>query len=915
MWWVVLFVVGCAWGAPIITVTPRNGMIYNNVTQKVRIQGSGFRGDGTNVHLKFIPPMAEDDFKVQVTSETAIFVGLKPGKSWPVTYGEDGSAQATTFYLTEFKDDKVGDENLLEEAVVVGTTIETPTVMHGGDKVIYMSATQKFNINGTGFRAKDVKLTFEPPLERDEDYILQVKSSSCMILNLKTGKKWRTDGDPGPLKLRRIDTGAGPLRVDAKYGGVTVAEVQVDLGAHGVTVDSTPEQKVYQSSKTVQVQGDGFSTTGPPSSNTLKWGNSLRGKGLNYTITSATSTNLRLELEPKSQWRMNPSNLPGPLMLLAVNAGAGLVPVGPTEAKKGRVVATVFEDPAIDANPTKTIYMTHTHELWITGRGFTRNAYLTSLTFEPPLVFGVDYVASVSNRTHVLIMLMEGKKWAPVAGVLRVTSVDTGAGPVRDFTPVVVANVASDADESKTGVSVSPTQSQQLYQTAALKKLVISGAGFCEDPGLEFQPALQKNVDYAISKATDSEIHLELKPEKKWRFEGGSLFVTAVTCPNSGRVELAYGSGIVVAKILSDPTVDASERKIYNSYTKKLVVQGLGFALDGTEVSLKPTSRTAYTVVSIEATEVVLALNDGKSWLPAADASGGNGGDADEPLGEIVVTKLDTGAGEVVMPGEGVVVAKVFADGEGPICDDSCEWAMDGVCDDGSNSGPVWQDDDYGGFYAYDDYYERGYYYEEDDDFLAPVCEPGTDCSDCGDAFRGPDEVTAANANVECTNTCPWADDGYCDDIRTSGICDLGTDCKDCGPASASNFTKWDDDGWWDDDASYWDDDYDFESYTSVDDEPHVAFIQSTPNPKTRKKDLEEQQGIGGIFMMILEGIVVGIGAIMCTIGSWFAFRFYKGEKLPFDLVPPDADFEGGSNDKTTAAVEITPDVTYSGAK
>jgi len=895
--------------APIVTVLPRQQMIYNNVTQKVRLQGSGFHGDGSSYHLKFAPHMSEDDFKVTVVSDTVLSLGLKPGKSWPLLT-DDGATQATTVFLSEFKDDKIGDDNLLEEPVVVGTVIETPTVMHGGDKVIYMTGSSKFNINGTGFRAKDLKLVFDPPLTRDEDYILSVKSPTCVILNLKTGKKWRSDGEPGPLKLRRIDTGAGQLRVDAKYGGVTVAEVQVDLGPHGVTVESTPEQKVYQSfSKVVKVEGKSFNST--PSLNTLKWGNSLRGKGLNYTITSATSTHLSLQLTPASQWRANPVNLPGPLMLLAVNAGAGLVPVGPTEAKKGRIVATVFEDPVVDPNPTKTIYMTHTHELWITGKGFTRNSYVTALTFEPPLVFGVDYVASVTNRTHLLVMLLEGKKWAPTPGVLRVTSVDTGAGPVRDFTPVVVANVASDADESKTGISVTPTQSQQLYQTAALKKLVVTGAGFCADPGLEFQPPLAKGVDYAVARASPTELQLELKPGKKWHYEGGSLYVTAVTCPPSPRVQLAYGTGIVVAKILSDPTVDASERKIYASLTKKLVISGLGFALDGTVLELKPTSKLAYTVESTEATEVVLALKDGKSWL-APDATSSASGD--EPLADVVVTKLDTGAGEVKMPGEGVVVAKVYADNEGPICDDSCEWALDGVCDDGTNSGagPVWQDDDYGGFYAYDDYYERGYYYEEDDDFMAPVCEPGTDCHDCGDAFRGPDEVSAQAANVECTNTCPWANDGYCDDVRTSGMCDLGTDCKDCGPASASNYSKWDDDGWWDDDASYWDDDYDLGSY-AADDAPHVAYIQSTPNPKSRKKDLQEQQGIGGIFMMILEGIVVGIGAVMCTIGSWFAFRFYKGEKLPFDLVPPEADFD--NDKKGVAAVEITPDVSYSGAK
>ena len=80
------------------------------------------------------------------------------------------------------------------------------------------------------------------------------------------------------------------------------------------------------------------------------------------------------------------------------------------------------------------------------------------------------------------------------------------------------------------------------------------------------------------------------------------------------------------------------------------------------------------------------------------------------------------------------------------------------------------------------------------------VISAGTDCGGAD-----PDAPT-----VECTNTCQWANDDYCDDTRTSGLCDLGTDCHDCGPASKGNFTTFDDDGWWDDDENYWDDDYDW---------------------------------------------------------------------------------------------------------
>lgn len=78
-------------------------------------------------------------------------------------------------------------------------------------------------------------------------------------------------------------------------------------------------------------------------------------------------------------------------------------------------------------------------------------------------------------------------------------------------------------------------------------------------------------------------------------------------------------------------------------------------------------------------------------------------------------------------------------------CDDSCAWALDGVCDD-PTSGAWW-----------------------------PLCALGTDCSDC----RG-----AAAPSTACTDTCPYAHDGWCDDGgpgASYSVCALGTDCGDCG--------------------------------------------------------------------------------------------------------------------------------------
>jgi hypothetical protein len=63
---------------------------------------------------------------------------------------------------------------------------------------------------------------------------------------------------------------------------------------------------------------------------------SIRGKGVNFTVVRHTESQLVLELAEGSKWRANPQNLPGGLVLLAVDAGAGFVAVGPTEVRRKR---------------------------------------------------------------------------------------------------------------------------------------------------------------------------------------------------------------------------------------------------------------------------------------------------------------------------------------------------------------------------------------------------------------------------------------------------------------------------------------------------------------------------------------------------------------------------------------------------
>lgn len=188
------------------------------------------------------------------------------------------------------------------------------------------------------------------------------------------------------------------------------------------------------------------------------------------------------------------------------------------------VVATVFEDPMV-LRSTAVLYRTHSHELWVTGRGFTRGAYKTAIEFDPPLIDGDDVEITVFNRTHIKVALQIGKAWGPSDTRLKVTRINTGAG-LRDLGGIQVANIMPDSEEHASGVTVSRSD-QSLYQTAALRKLVITGSGLTRDAKFTFEPYLASS-DYDMEFVSDSKVILSLKAHKRWREFGGVLLCTSV---------------------------------------------------------------------------------------------------------------------------------------------------------------------------------------------------------------------------------------------------------------------------------------------------------------------------------------------------------------------------------------------------
>lgn len=706
------------------------------------------------------------------------------------------------------------DKNLLPEPLILAQVLPAPTVVPSYD-IIYTTATNELRINGTGFvGAKKIDIYFDPPLFKDISYSVvngPPFSRDQIVIRIRHLYKWREE--PGPLKVVAVDTGAGPVKVNGD-DGVTVAEVQADLDLHGVSVDSTaPQQLIYHDEPNILITGSGFNTQG----NTLRFTNNILGKGVNYTAISTTPSSISLRLTPGSFWRMNVENLPGFLTLLAVNAGEGFVAVGPTNAAKGRDVATVFERPQVFSSNTK-IFRTHSHELHIKGAGFPTAISKPSFKFSPPLVEGVDYSVIVIDRTDCEITLRDGRAWAPTSGPLLLTAINTRGDEAGWINlpggGIHIAEVIEDVDAAVTGgVEIYP-MGVKVYQSALQEEIVIAGNGFKQGMSITFEPDVKEGVDYDFEVSSRNKIVLHLRSGKKWRADPGFLIAKSVKIGGSV-YPLAGSDGIRVAVVLADPSIDSGKDSFHETQSKVIAISGKGFTnVADTKVIIRPTSPGAYKVLAVLDDTIRVQLKPDYDWLPSFLTLKGEDDSKKIPL---QVTGLDTGAGEISFA-EPITIGFVVKDREGVICDDSCEFAFDGVCDDGSEpeDGEYYSyylDDDMGGYYNEEggegDYYGEMYddYYMADDGYKVSACVEGTDCTDCGgvDAIVDYSVPPTADSGVEaCVNTCPYARDGVCDDPRGANYCKLGTDCQDCGPVGADNFTKADDDGWWDDDDDYW---------------------------------------------------------------------------------------------------------------
>mmetsp|Transcript_30114 Transcript_30114/g.37774 ORF Transcript_30114/g.37774 Transcript_30114/m.37774 type:complete len:926 (-) Transcript_30114:391-3168(-) len=896
-----------------VSVVERQPILYDTVTPKLRIQGTGFQS-GSAVSLDIVPPLKQDqDYNLEVTSDTVLTLILKKHKKW-AAISQD--SPQVTLYLSAVKIDGV---NQLDGTVSVAAVIGTPTVTESS-QVIYHQSTPTLTINGTSL-SKVHAIVFDPPIKVDVDYSIVQHTYGAIKLTLLTGKAWRQE--PGPLKLVRIDCGGGLLQLGSEGKGIRVAEVQADLDAHGVTV-VTSKEPIYQSTPSLMITGTGFNSE----ITKLRFYNNLRGQGQNYTTTMLTPTSMTLQLNEGAKWRENVKQLPGPLTILAADAGAGWVALGATAAKRGRTVATVYEDPKITPADVE-LWQTHSHHLTITGAGFNYG-FRPQITTTPPLTYADDYTITVLNRTCMVMELALDSQWCLPPCEISINSINTGAGVV-DVGSVKVAHVVEDSEIHESGISVARSV-DLLYQSAHYKPLDITGTGFTNDIKLTFYPPLVEGTDYTMSVTSGEELTLNLIEGRKWREDHGPLLLFAVDPDGDKKKEqpiiMGSGAGIQVANILKDPVVESSEKTIYESHTTMVTIKGSGFT-GGFGVGefpialqLQPTGADAFEVVSNTDTLITLRLKDGKKWANVDDGA----------TKILKVKAIDSGAGEEQFKPP-VTIADIYSDlsdDEKAQCDDSCIYANDGECDEEGRDtyyGSWYSDysDDFWTLGGYSSYYrssyttDEGYYgysYAGYGSFglstlnnIAP-CSPGTDCTDCGGIAVGGNEP-------ECENTCMFARDGYCDDPRANNLCKLGTDCQDCGPKSAANFTDHWDTAWFDeDDDFFYDYDEDLTWWNEFEEQPEEKKEAGGASPvdnikKETKTIKDETAGAGSTFMSVLEGLVYLIGAVFVGAGALFAYRWYNGQPIPYMLVSQNADRDVEMRGRFRGP--ITPDVVHTG--
>jgi hypothetical protein len=268
----------------------------------------------------------------------------------------------------------------------------------------------------------------------------------------------------------------------------------------------------------------------------------------------------------------------------------------------------------------------------------------------------------------------------------------------------------------------------KVYQSILNQKIQIVGNGFKSDIIIDFGPNLQLGVDYQMESLTEKSFILTLLPGKKWGAGPGFIFIRAVQMDGKRySTVIAPESGICIARVYRDPVIPSSNQIIYESQSKLIIPPGSGLTdPQQMRLYLRPTPLNAFSIQAVLLNAIHLQLKPEMKWIPSSQSLDPAADETNKvPL---QVTDLDTGAGLITF-NEPITIGFVMKD---PICDDSCEFPLDGVCDDGSqaeennNKREKKTTKESNAYYVqYDDYYLT------DDEYKVAACVLGSDCTDC----------------------------------------------------------------------------------------------------------------------------------------------------------------------------------------
>jgi hypothetical protein len=356
--------------------------------------------------------------------------------------------------------------------------------------------------------------------------------------------------------------------------------------------------------------------------------------------------------------------------------------------------------------------------------------------FNFPLIKGLHYTDATNYPVYaneVVLKLYPGAKWGWGPGELKLMSFETEGGRIQlnKKEGMIVAFIINDENlETIPPLQVLYPELEMYPSKMPIFESNTSSIQITGDyliPGMEFtlSNGMIQGVDFIVEYESMTSIRLHLMKEKKWKIPSeNALFIVTVNV--DGVKYKPSDHALLIAMVYPDPIINESHQRLYLSQSTELVISGSSLILpDGlTKFHFAGGYSPSIKVEpnEVDTNKVIFRLLK-ENWL----VGGRN-------LKLLRVRVSDRRSSPISLQIEGievggqrfvfhplVTVAEVFPDLDEVICDNSCAFSFDGVCDDAFLN-PI----DSPRSYLNNGYGRR-------DTF----CSLGTDCADCG----GPESI------------------------------------------------------------------------------------------------------------------------------------------------------------------------------